>query len=283
MKRFRKIFSRTLLTGVALLLLFPVVLTFLYSFFSPEEITEFLTDRGSMSSDHWMRLLLIPKMFSTAQYYTILFEDNGILQRMLLSCFYCAAILFGQALVIPAMAYALSAFRFKGRSVILTMLMVLMLLPFQVTMVPNMLMLRGLKLLDTVWAVILPMVFAPFYVFLLRQYMISVPPELYEAGELDGAGTFLCFFRITLPMCRSCICAAVVLSFADIWNMVEQPLLFLSHKPSLQPLSTVFNQLINEPSGIEFGGAVLYMLPALLIYLLFNEDIVSGLAAASIK
>ena len=77
--------------------------------------------------------------------------------------------------------------------------------------------------------------------------------------------------------------AAVALSFADCWNMVEQPLVFLPNRTDLHPLSVVFNQLSQESTGVEFAGAVLYLLPALLIYLFFQDDIMTGIALSEMK
>ena len=159
----------------------------------------------------------------------------------------------------------------------------LMLLPFQVTMVPNVLTLRFMGLMNTAWAVILPMIFAPFFIFLLRQYMISLPDELLEAASIDGAGPFRSFLRIVMPVCRPVLGAAGALSFADSWNMVEQPLAYLSMRGDLNPLSTMFNQLTKDIRGYEFAGAALYILPALLIYLFFQEDILAGIQLTEMK
>lgn len=127
-------------------------------------------------------------MFSLSQYYKILIEDMTILRYFVNSAMYTAAILFGQALLIPAMAYALSRFKFRGRDALFFVVIMLMLLPFQVTMVPNVITLRAMGLLDTIWAIILPMTVAPFYIFLLRQYMVGLPGEMIEAAQIDGAG-----------------------------------------------------------------------------------------------
>ena len=144
----------------------PVALTALYSFFSPAEIKAFLETRGNYDASAWMDIKLAPRVFSLSQYYNILIEDVSVLRLLLNSAMYAGAILLGQALVIPAMAYALSRFRFPGRDAIFFVVIMLMLLPFQVTMVPNVLTLRAIGLLNTAWAVILPMCFAPFYIFL---------------------------------------------------------------------------------------------------------------------
>ena len=281
--RKKHVISRALLTLVALIILLPVVLTALYSFFSPEEIKAFMETRGNYDASAWMEIKLAPRVFSLSQYYNILIEDVSVLRLLCNSAMYTAAILLGQALVIPAMAYALSRFKFRGRDAIFFIVIMLMLLPFQVTMVPNVLTLRAMGLLNTAWAVILPTCFAPFYIFLVRQFMVGLPKEILEAAEVDGAGTFRCFIHVALPVCRPILGAAVALSFADCWNLVEQPLTYLAGQTQLMPLSVMFNQLTENPSGVEFAGAALYILPALLIYLYFQKDILSGIQLTELK
>ena len=281
--RARHLLSRLALSLLALVILLPVVLTAIYSFFSPAEIKAFMGTRGSYDAASFMQIKLAPSMFSLSQYYSILIEDMTILRYFVNSAMYAAAILLGQALLVPMMAYALSRFRFPGRDAIFFAVIMLMLLPFQVTMVPSVLTLRRMALLDTVWAVILPMTIAPFSVFLLRQYMVSLPGEMLEAAQIDGAGTWRCFIHVVLPVCRPVLGAAVALSFADCWNLVEQPLTYLTTRTELYPLSVVFNQLTEKSTGVEFAGAALYTLPALCIYLYFQADILEGVQLTELK
>ena len=281
--RARHLLSRLALSLLALVILLPVAMTAVYSFFSPAEIQAFMGTRGSYDASVFMQIKLAPSMFSLSQYYNILIEDMTILRYFVNSAMYAAAILLGQALVIPMMAYALSRFRFPGRDAIFFLVIMLMLLPFQVTMVPNVLTLRQMGLLDTVWAVILPMVVAPFSIFLLRQYMVGLPGDMLEAAQIDGAGTWRCFIHVVLPVCRPVLGAAVALSFADCWNLVEQPLTYLTTRTELYPLSVVFNQLTQKSTGVEFAGAALYTLPALCIYLYFQADILEGVQLTELK
>ena len=281
--RARHLLSRLALSLLALVILLPVAMTAVYSFFSPAEIQAFMGTRGSYDASVFMQIKLAPSMFSLSQYYNILIEDMTILRYFVNSAMYAAAILLGQALVIPMMAYALSRFRFPGRDAIFFLVIMLMLLPFQVTMVPNVLTLRQMGLLDTVWAVILPMVVAPFSIFLLRQYMVGLPGDMLEAAQIDGAGTWRCFIHVVLPVCRPVLGAAVALSFADCWNLVEQPLTYLSGSTQLYPLSVVFNQLTQKSTGVEFAGAALYTLPALFVYLFFQSDILEGVQLTELK
>ena len=100
---------------------------------------------------------------------------------------------------------------------------------------------------------------------------------------IDGAGTVRTFLYIVLPVCRPILGAAAALSFADCWNMVEQPLIYLGKFQDRLPLSVVFNQLSTENSDVAFAGAALYILPALLIYCYFQEDILLGIQLSELK
>ena len=283
MKKRNHFLVLTLLAVLALLMLLPIIQTFLYSFSSIQEMKAFMKTRGNRDETAWMEAHLSPHLISLGQYEQILLKDNTVLRYFLNSVFFAVLILLGQILFIPPLAFGLSKFSFRGREGVFFAILMLMLLPFQVTMVPNVLTLRFLGLLNTPWAVILPMWFAPFYVFLLRQYMLSLPDELLEAAAIDGAGAFRSFLRIVLPVCRPVLGAAAALSFAESWNLVEQPLTYLSARPEALPLSTVFNQLAGENTGFEFAGAGLYILPALLIYLFFQEDILAGIQLTEMK
>lgn len=266
-----------------MIILLPIVITALYSFFSPDEIKAFMDTRNSYDAAQFMEIKLSPNMFSLSQYYKILIEDMTILRYFVNSAMYTGAILLGQALFIPAMAYALSRFRFPGRDALFFVIIMLMLLPFQVTMVPNVITLRAMGLLDTVWSVILPMTVAPFYIFLLRQYMVGLPGDMIEAAQIDGAGTLRCFVHVVMPVCQPILGAAIALSFADCWNLVEQPLTYLTTHTELYPLSVAFNQLTQKSTGVEFAGAALYTLPALFIYLFFQNDILEGVQLTELK
>ena len=271
-----------LLTVAAVLILLPVIITFLYSFFAPDEIRSFMETR-SQYGEQMMEIKLSPHKVSLEQYWYILIEDTSVLRYYFNSIVYTLTILVCQAIIVPAMAYALSRYKYPGRDLLSFLIIVLLLLPFQITMVPTVLMLRNLELMDTLWAIILPSIASPFYVFLIRQNMLGIPNELFEAAQIDGAGPIRCFFHIALPVSRAILGAALALSFADCWNMVEQPLVFLPTQTSLYPLSVAFNQLSRTSTGVEFAGASLFLIPALLIYLFFQKDIMTGIQLSELK
>lgn len=275
--------KRLLLTIIALIVLLPIVLTALYSFFPKAEISALLKSRNNFDPSAWMPLTLSPSMVSLSQHYTVLVEDPAVLRLLCNSLLYTLATLLLQALFIPMFAFALAKMRFFGRGLLSFLVVCLMILPFQVTMAPNVLTLRFLGLLGSPWAVILPMAFAPFYIFLLRQFMLALPNEMLEASAVDGAGALRTFFLIALPPCRPVLGAAAALSFADLWNMVEQPLLYLSGHDDLMPLSVMFNQLSEKNAEIAFAGATLYIIPAVLVYLYFQKDIETGIQLSELK
>ena len=270
------------LSIMVILILLPIVLTFSYSFFSPEEIKNFMDTRGQYG-ESLMEIKISPRIFSLDQYWHVLIEDMNILRYYFNSIFYTTVILLGQVVIVPALAYALSRFEFPGRDGLSFLVIMLLLFPFQVTMVPTVLMLRKLNFMDTTWAIILPSIASPFYIFLIRQSMIGIPTELFEAAQMDGAGPIRCYFHVALPVSKAILGAAVALSFADCWNMVEQPLVFLPSNTQLYPLSVAFNQISQQSEGTEFAGAALYLLPALFIYFFFQKDIMTGIQLSEMK
>ena len=116
-----------------------------------------------------------------------------------------------------------------------------------------------------------------------RTFAVMMPKDMLEAAQLDGAGAAQTFLHVVLPASRPAVGALAALSFAESWKMVEQPLAYLPARQDLLPLSTVFGQMSNRITGIEFAGAVLFILPSLFVYLYFQQDIVEGLQLGEIK
>jgi len=155
-----------------------------------------------------------------------------------------------------------------------------MLMPFQVTLVPNYLMADWLGLIHRPTAVILPGIFAAFGVFMLRQFMLHIPYAYIEAAKIDGAGHLRIFLTIILPMVKPGLAALVVLLFVDYWNMVEQPLIFLD--PLRQPLSVFLSRLSGE-WGTVFAASMLYMSPMVLLFLYAEAYFIEGVQLSGIK
>ena len=188
----------------------------------------------------------------------------------------------GQLLIGAPAAWALSRFRFRGRKLITTVYITLMLMPFQVTMVPNFLVIDRLSLMDTLYAVILPFAFSAFPVFIMIKGFDSVPKALLEAACVDGAGAFRTFISIGLPLGLPGILSALVLGFLECWSAIEQPMTFLKDQ-ALWPLSLYLPQIVAEKLGLAMAASLFMLLPAALIFLFGQKYLELGIQAAGIK
>ena len=293
MRRKKRYFSRGMLTVLAavfaFLFLMPTLLTITNSFMTQSEITanygqvfQNATDGKSYIKDK-INLKFIPDKVSFSQYFTVLLKSPDFLYKFWNSVILVAPIVLAQLAVASVAAYGFTRWRGKIRDTIFFAYVILMLMPYQVTLVPNYLVSDFLGLLNTRWAIILPGAFAPFSVFLLTKSMRRIPASLIESAKLDGAGEWHIFWNICLPQCRSALYSIAILVFIDYWNMVEQPLILLPDA-SQQPLSVYLSQINAGEIGIAFAAAVIYMVPGLLMFLHGEAYLVEGITyAGSVK
>ena len=289
----KRYFSRGMLTLLAavfaFLFLMPTVLTITNSFMTQSEITanygqvfQNATNGKSYIKDT-INLKFIPDKVSFSQYFTVLLKSPDFLYKFWNSVILVAPIVLAQLMVASVAAYGFTRWRGKVRDTIFFAYVILMLMPYQVTLVPNYLVSDYLGLLNTRWAIILPGAFAPFSVFLLTKSMRRIPISLIESAKLDGAGEWHIFWNICLPQCRSALYSIAILVFIDYWNMVEQPLILLPDA-SQQPLSVYLSQINAGEIGIAFAAAVVYMVPGLLMFLHGEAYLVEGITyAGSVK
>lgn len=293
MRKKKRYFSRGALTVLAavfaFMFLMPTVLTITNSFMTQSEITanygqvfQNATDGKSFIKDT-INLKFIPDKVSFSQYFTVLLKSPDFLYKFWNSVILVAPIVLAQLMVASVAAYGFTRWRGKVRDTIFFAYVILMLMPYQVTLVPNYLVSDFLGLLNTRWAIILPGAFAPFSVFLLTKSMRRIPASLIESAKLDGAGEWHIFWNICLPQCRSALYSIAILVFIDYWNMVEQPLILLPDA-SQQPLSVYLSQINAGEIGIAFAAAVVYMVPGLLMFLHGEAYLVEGITyAGSVK
>lgn len=293
MRKKKRYFSRGALTVLAavfaFMFLMPTVLTITNSFMTQSEITanygqvfQNATNGKSYIKDT-INLKFIPDKVSFSQYFTVLLKSPDFLYKFWNSVILVAPIVLAQLMVASVAAYGFTRWRGKVRDTIFFAYVILMLMPYQVTLVPNYLVSDFLGLLNTRWAIILPGAFAPFSVFLLTKSMRRIPISLIESAKLDGAGEWHIFWNICLPQCRSALYSIAILVFIDYWNMVEQPLILLPDA-SQQPLSVYLSQINAGEIGIAFAAAVVYMVPGLLMFLHGEAYLVEGITyAGSVK
>ncbi|RJX39944.1 carbohydrate ABC transporter permease [Paenibacillus pinisoli] len=278
----------TLLLGlIGLLLLFPIVITFTNSLMTGGELLinygtiGKLTEVTATGADTFVNLKWLPDKVTLAQYGELLVYSPNYLLLFWNSAGLVVPIILGQTAVAAMAAYAFAKLSFRGRDSLFLVYLLTMLMPFQVTLVPNYIMADKLGLLHTSGAVILPGIFAAFGVFMLRQFMLHIPYAYIEAAKMDGAGHLRIFLTVIVPMVKPGLAALVVLLFVDYWNMVEQPLIFIDD-PFKQPLSVFLSRLSGEWDTV-FAASMLYMAPMVLLFLYAETYFIEGVQLSGIK
>lgn len=264
-----------------LLICLPIFAVILGAFKSTRELTEALSPiiGTSGGSVHWRLFPFYPTgmhfvklLFYTPEFFTVFWNS-----MKLVGC-----ILLGQMFVAVPAAYGFSRFSFRGKHALFLSYVILMLMPFGVMMLPSYLVLKGMHLMNTHWAIILPAVFSAFPVFLMYRGFEAIPKELYEAAKIDGAGDWQMFFWIGIPLGSPGILSALVLGFLEYWNMVEQPLAFLEDL-SLWPLSLYLPEIDLSRAGMALAASVITLIPAVFVFFMGQDYLESGIAASGMK
>ena len=263
------------LMGVfALIMLLPIWIAVTGAFSSQWELTENLRPvlGNGQGLAKWTLLPQSPTLKSLVQ---VLLDSPEFFTMFWNSVTITAGILLGQfAIAVPA-AWGLAKLNLPRK--LGNLYMVLMLLPFQVLMYPEYLVLKSLGLLNTLWAVILPGVFSAYPVFLLTRFFGAIPEEILEAARLDGAGEWQIFRYIALPLGLPGLLSVGILSFLDAWNLIEQPMTFLKNR-ALWPLSLFLPETTLTDAGLGFAAALLMLIPALLLFGLCQDALEQGIA-----
>ena len=288
-----------LFTGLAaVLFLMPTVLTIANSFMTTNEIA---SNYGSMFSNMTdaqktfisedVNLKFIPDKVTFSQYSSVLLKSPDYLLKFWNSVMLTVPITVFQILLAVFTAYGFSRYPSKFKSIIFFAYIILMIMPYQVTLVPNYLvedkigtLMTNLfsdgeteyQLLNTRWAVILPGIFSPFSVFLLTKVMKRIPVSYIEAAKLDGANEIQILTKIYMPLCKGAIVSIAMLVFIDYWNMVEQPLV-LMNESDLHPLSVFLSQINTSDVGLAFAVGTVYMIPTILMFLYGEDYLVEGI------
>ncbi len=215
-------------------------------------------------------------------YYDVFLASPVYLFRFWKSMGMCLAIAAGQLVVSVLAGYGFAKYHFKGRDTLFFLLMILMVLPVQVTLVPDYIMLNTLGLLDTYAALILPSIFIPLGSFILTQSFRAIPDSVVDAAMLDGCGVFRQIVLVAMPMSKSGLVCTLLLSFLDGWNMVEQPIAYLKDFEQY-PISVALAYAPPADSTIQLVCCVLVVLPALFLFAFFNRELVEGITLAEVR
>lgn len=260
---------------------FPILFTFSNSFMSAAEIQRYYGSLHTEASEV-NPLHLIPDRITLSGYYSLLIQRPHYLVKFWQSLGLCAAIVTGQVIVSALGGYAFAKFRFPGRNVIFFFLIALMMMPMQVMLVPSYITLDAMGLIGSYPALVLPVAFSAFGVFLMRQIMAAVPDTILESARIDGAGHFRVLTRVMLPNCKAGLASLMILSFIDSWNMVEQPLVYL-RESHMHPFSLFLLQINAAEPALGFAAGILAMLPVLLLFFYFEEELISGISYSVLK
>lgn len=265
----------------SLLVIFPVAVLISGSFMDGYEISGYLstvfTEGGGFVSWRFM-----PEFPTFENYGRLLFLTPQFFVLFWNSVKVVALILAGQILIGVPAAWGFAVYQVKGGRLLFALYVVLMLLPFQVTMLSSYLVLNQLALLNTHQAIILPAVFSTFPIFLCYGGFRSIPPQLLEAARMDGAGELALLLRIGLPLGRSGLMSAMVLGFLEYWNLLEQPMAFLENK-ELWTLSLYLPEITWQQAGFAFCAGVLTLIPSVFVFILGQDYLEQGIIYSGLK
>lgn len=267
----------------AVIFLAPIILTITNSLMSSSEIYSnygviFATTEsgGKVYVSETVNLKFIPDIVSFSQYITVLLKSPEYLLKFWNSVIYVVPIVIFQLFVALLASFGFTRYNGRIKQMIFFGYVILMLMPYQVTLVPNYLVSEWLHILDTKWAIWLPGIFSPFAVYLLTKFMRRIPVSVMEAAQIDGANEWHIFTNICVPLCKSSLFSVAILVFIDYWNMVEQPLILLSDSEQY-PLSVFLSQINAGEIGLAFAVATIYMIPTLLVFLYGEDYLVEGI------
>lgn len=199
--------------------------------------------------------------------------------------------LIGQVASSVIVAYGFARFRFPGRDALFMLVLATMVLPSQVTMIPQFLMFREIGWLDTYNPLIVPNYFGggPFYIFLMRQFFLTIPLDLDESARLDGASSFQTLVKILLPLCGPAIATIAIFSFLGQWNSFLYPIIYLNTMDKFTlPIGLRYFQLTAETGGdpkehLLMAASLMMSIPGIILFFTAQRYFVQGIVMSGIK
>lgn len=265
-------FAQIIVLVAALIFAVPVVWMVLSSLKPSTQLTE---NPYSLLPDRW-EWSNYPEAVSSMPYVRYL-RNTLVL---------CVGSVIGSVASCSLAAYAFARVRWRGRGLMFGLVIATMLLPWHVTMIPRFLLLREVGLYNSLAALIVPTFLGDaFFIFLLRQFFLTIPEELSEAGRLDGLGEFGIFSRIVLPLSKPALATVALFQFIASWNDFNGPLLYLSD-PQKFPLAYGLEQFISsyaDQTHLLLAAATLFTLPIIVLFLLTQRTFLEGIATTGLK
>ncbi|WP_409291263.1 carbohydrate ABC transporter permease [Peribacillus sp. SCS-37] len=225
-------------------------------------------------------LNFIPKNWTLNNYKTIFIEEELFPRWMFNSLFIAVCTTLLNLLFNSMAGYALARLSFPGRKALFIGILGVLMIPAQVTMIPNYLILKELGWLNSYQGMIIPAMINATYIFMMRQFFVNFPKELEEAAELDGLGKFGTFFRIVLPLAKPALAAQAIFIFMGSWNDFMRPLIVMTDAEMFTlplGLNTFKGQFVSYWNYI-MAASMVFTLPVLLIYAFFNRYFIKGVS-----
>jgi len=228
---------------------------------------------------------LIPDPFIWSNYVNIfdrkydflLWYQNSVVMVILTLAFKCV--------IVCITAYAFAKLRFRGRDFLFIVLLSALMLPGDATIVQRYIIYKTLHLTDSVWALVLPAAFDIYFVFLLRQFFISIPHALTEAAIIDGCGHLKVFYRIVLPLAKPAVVTMILFSFVWAWNDFTNPYIFITDtkKQMLTVGMAMFQASRFQDYGLQMAAAALALVPVIALFISAQRYFIQGIATSGIK
>ena len=218
-----------------------------------------------------------PKVFQTIPFFNF-FKNSVFVTTMAVT---------GEVLSASLVAYSFARLRFPGRQTLFYIVLATMMIPYPVIMVPTFIIFRQIGWVGTYLPLIIPPFFAPaFSIFLLRQFFMSINPELDEAAKVDGANEFTIYWRIILPLSKPVLAAIAIFSFMANWNDFMGPLIYLNNS-EMYTLALGINYLRSFRGGgdlsLQMAASVMFMIPCIILYFIAQRNIVQGIVTTGLK
>lgn len=268
-----RILTYFLLIVMTIIIIFPLLIVLITSF-TPNELTQTWPPK------------VIPSSF-TLDNYTSLFQRMPIGKQLLNTVIFAGAVTVFSVFFDALAAYGLSRIDFKGRGLLLGVLIATMMIPAMALLIPVYKLVASMGLVNTYWGIIIPRMADVGGIFLLRQFFISLPKDLDNAARIDGAGEFRIFLQIILPNAKSAVLVVTMFNFMGNWNDLLWPLIMTS-RPETRTITAGLAMLTGHgssvtPYGVVMAGALISALPLLIIFFFIQKSFVQGIAMTGIK
>lgn len=229
----------------------------------------------------------IPKQWNAVNNYTTVILENQFFRNYINSFIQTGGVVVLSLLLGSMCAYAFSKIRFRGSEKLFLFLLALMMIPPQLTLITRFIIVQKIHLYDTLLGLILMEAFSVYGVFLLRQFMITIPDSICESARMDGAGHFAIYSKIILPMVKPALATLGILKTVWTWNDYQGPMVFLSssEKFTVQLAVQQFAQAdgMTPVYSLVMTGAVIATVPLIIVFIIFQSKVIEGIAVGAVK